>query len=109
MITAEIDLAVLQRLDIKCNIRPEVWSVLLKNEVAKPASVVCACVLKQAFGHLEDVSKLKERKVVGYKCKFCVEVHPTLRAICNHLRKHVQYGNVSSVSATVKVRIPERD
>ncbi|NXA26778.1 ZN462 protein, partial [Ibidorhyncha struthersii] len=61
-------------------------------------------VFKQdrAFGHLEDASKLKERKVVGYKCKFCVEVHPTLRAICNHLRKHVQYGNVSSVSATVK-------
>ncbi|XP_063037201.1 zinc finger protein 462 isoform X4 [Melospiza melodia melodia] len=57
---------------------------------------------ERAFGHLEDVSKLKERKVVGYKCKFCVEVHPTLRAICNHLRKHVQYGNVSSVSATVK-------
>ncbi|XP_074992236.1 zinc finger protein 462-like [Calonectris borealis] len=55
-----------------------------------------------AFGHLEDASKLKERKVVGYKCKFCVEVHPTLRAICNHLRKHIQYGNVSSVSATVK-------
>uniref|UniRef100_A0A8C3K6H4 Zinc finger protein 462 n=1 Tax=Calidris pygmaea TaxID=425635 RepID=A0A8C3K6H4_9CHAR len=57
---------------------------------------------ERAFGHLDDVSKLKERKVVGYKCKFCVEVHPTLRAICNHLRKHVQYGNVSSVSATVK-------
>ncbi|XP_061875228.1 zinc finger protein 462 isoform X4 [Colius striatus] len=57
---------------------------------------------ERAFGHLEDISKLKERKVVGYKCKFCVEVHPTLRAICNHLRKHVQYGNVSSVSATVK-------
>ncbi|KAM8793114.1 zinc finger protein 462 isoform 2-T2 [Eudromia elegans] len=57
---------------------------------------------ERAFGHLEDVSKLKEKKVVGYKCKFCVEVHPTLRAICNHLRKHVQYGNVSSVSAAVK-------
>ncbi|XP_071588054.1 zinc finger protein 462 isoform X2 [Heliangelus exortis] len=57
---------------------------------------------ERAFGHLEDISKLKERKVVGYKCKFCVEVHPTLRAICNHLRKHVQYGNVSSVSAAVK-------
>ncbi|XP_074424352.1 zinc finger protein 462-like isoform X1 [Larus michahellis] len=57
---------------------------------------------ERAFGHLEDASKLKERKVVGYKCKFCVEVHPTLRAICNHLRKHVQYGNVSSVSAAVK-------
>ncbi|OCU00968.1 zinc finger protein 462 [Xenopus laevis] len=35
----------------------------------------------------------KEKTVVGYKCKFCVEVHPTLRAICNHLRRHVQYGN----------------
>ncbi|XP_064495180.1 zinc finger protein 462-like isoform X2 [Pseudopipra pipra] len=56
----------------------------------------------RAFGHLENASNLKERKVVGYKCKFCVEVHPTLRAICNHLRKHVQYGNVSSVSDTVK-------
>ncbi|XP_042636070.1 zinc finger protein 462-like [Catharus ustulatus] len=55
-----------------------------------------------AFGHLEDASNPKERKVVGYKCKFCVEVHPTLRTICNHLRKHVQYGNVSSVSPTVK-------
>ncbi|XP_027525646.1 zinc finger protein 462-like isoform X2 [Corapipo altera] len=54
------------------------------------------------FGHLENASNLKERKVVGYKCKFCVEVHPTLRAICNHLRKHVRYGNVSSVSDTVK-------
>ncbi|XP_052444516.1 zinc finger protein 462 isoform X3 [Carassius gibelio] len=29
---------------------------------------------------------------IGYRCNFCVEVHPTLRAICNHLRKHVQYG-----------------
>ncbi|NWR39023.1 ZN462 protein, partial [Tachuris rubrigastra] len=57
---------------------------------------------ERAFGHLENASNLKERKVVGYKCKFCVEVHPTLRAICNHLRKHVQYGNVSSVSDTVK-------
>ncbi|KAL2294765.1 hypothetical protein Nmel_008513 [Mimus melanotis] len=57
---------------------------------------------EKAFGHLEDASNPKERKVVGYKCKFCVEVHPTLRAICNHLRKHVQYGNVSSVSPTVK-------
>ncbi|XP_064901112.1 zinc finger protein 462-like isoform X2 [Columba livia] len=57
---------------------------------------------ERAFGYLEDASKFKERKVVGYKCKFCVEVHPTLRAICNHLRKHVQYGNVYSVSATEK-------
>ncbi|XP_015262787.1 PREDICTED: zinc finger protein 462 isoform X2 [Gekko japonicus] len=57
---------------------------------------------ERPFGYLEEVSKLKERKVVGYKCKFCVEVHPTLRAICNHLRKHVQYGNGSAVSAAVK-------
>ena len=60
-------------------------------------------VFYQPFGHLEEVPKIKERKVVGYKCKFCVEVHPTLRAICNHLRKHVQYGSVPSVSAAVKV------
>ncbi|EPY84061.1 zinc finger protein 462-like protein [Camelus ferus] len=57
---------------------------------------------ERPFGHLEEVPKIKERKVVGYKCKFCVEVHPTLRAICNHLRKHVQYGSVPAVSATVK-------
>ncbi|XP_023421306.1 zinc finger protein 462 isoform X4 [Cavia porcellus] len=56
----------------------------------------------EPFGHLEEVPKIKERKVVGYKCKFCVEVHPTLRAICNHLRKHVQYGNVPAMSAAVK-------
>uniref|UniRef100_A0AAY5EFX7 Zinc finger protein 462 n=1 Tax=Electrophorus electricus TaxID=8005 RepID=A0AAY5EFX7_ELEEL len=31
---------------------------------------------------------------IGYRCNFCVEMHPTLRAICNHLRKHVQYGEV---------------
>ncbi|XP_030324194.1 zinc finger protein 462 [Calypte anna] len=62
---------------------------------------------ERAFGHLEDASKLKERKVVGYKCKFCVEVHPTLRAICNHLRKHVQYRNVSSVSTTVKQEVED--
>ncbi|XP_059513553.1 zinc finger protein 462 isoform X2 [Myotis daubentonii] len=54
---------------------------------------------ERPFGHLEEVPKIKERKVVGYKCKFCVEVHPTLRAICNHLRKHVQYGSVPAVSA----------
>ena len=28
---------------------------------------------------------------------------PGLRAICNHLRKHVQYGSVPAVSAAVKV------
>ncbi|NXH21573.1 ZN462 protein, partial [Bucco capensis] len=57
---------------------------------------------ERAFGRMEDASNIKEKKIVGYKCKFCVEVHPTLRAICNHLRKHVQYGNISSMSATVK-------
>lgn len=66
--------------------------------------LMATTVFYQPFGHLEEVPKIKERKVVGYKCKFCVEVHPTLRAICNHLRKHVQYGNVPSVSAAVKVR-----
>ncbi|XP_034457802.1 LOW QUALITY PROTEIN: zinc finger protein 462 [Hippoglossus hippoglossus] len=25
---------------------------------------------------------------IGFRCNFCVEVHSTLRAICNHLRKH---------------------
>lgn len=34
----------------------------------------------------------KERNVVGYKCSFCFEVHPTPRAISNHLRKHVAFG-----------------
>ncbi|MEE6509911.1 hypothetical protein FKM82_028417 [Ascaphus truei] len=51
----------------------------------------------------QEVHKhLKEKEVVGYKCKFCVEVHPTLRAICNHLRKHVQYGKVTSIHSDVK-------
>ncbi|XP_046724222.1 zinc finger protein 462 isoform X4 [Silurus meridionalis] len=35
---------------------------------------------------------LAEKAPIGYRCNFCVEIHPTLRAICNHLRKHVQYG-----------------
>ncbi|XP_055488522.1 zinc finger protein 462 isoform X2 [Leucoraja erinacea] len=38
------------------------------------------------------VSMDKERNVVGYKCSFCFEVHPTPRAISNHLRKHVAFG-----------------
>lgn len=33
---------------------------------------------------------------VGFRCNFCIEMHPTLRAICNHLRKHVQYGEVKA-------------
>lgn len=40
------------------------------------------------------VDNTGEKTPVGYRCNFCVEVHPTLRAICNHLRKHVQYGEV---------------
>ncbi|XP_048877112.1 zinc finger protein 462 [Brienomyrus brachyistius] len=40
----------------------------------------------------EKVGSRVHKAPVGYKCNFCVEVHPTLRAICNHLRKHVQYG-----------------
>ncbi|XP_066501632.1 zinc finger protein 462 isoform X2 [Hoplias malabaricus] len=35
-----------------------------------------------------------DKAPIGYRCNFCVEMHPTLRAICNHLRKHVQYGEV---------------
>ncbi|XP_069486924.1 zinc finger protein 462 isoform X2 [Ambystoma mexicanum] len=59
--------------------------------------------LEKNLGQPDDPLKpVKEKTVVGYKCKFCVEVHPTLRAICNHLRKHVQYGNVPSVPAELK-------
>uniref|UniRef100_A0A3Q1GXC4 Zinc finger protein 462 n=1 Tax=Acanthochromis polyacanthus TaxID=80966 RepID=A0A3Q1GXC4_9TELE len=35
-----------------------------------------------------------DRTPIGFRCKFCIEIHPTLRAICNHLRKHVHYGEV---------------
>lgn len=66
--------------------------------------LMATTVFYQPFGQLEEVPKIKERKVVGYKCKFCVEVHPTLRAICNHLRKHVQYGSVPAVK--VRTRRP---
>uniref|UniRef100_A0A8C5LM86 Zinc finger protein 462 n=1 Tax=Leptobrachium leishanense TaxID=445787 RepID=A0A8C5LM86_9ANUR len=51
---------------------------------------------------VQDVIPNKEKIVVGYKCKFCVEVHPTLRAICNHLRKHIQYGNVPTLPTDIK-------
>ncbi|KAG9354149.1 hypothetical protein JZ751_012273 [Albula glossodonta] len=44
----------------------------------------------------EKVDNHAEKTPVGYRCNFCVEVHPTLRAICNHLRKHVQYGEVKA-------------
>ncbi|XP_016389214.1 zinc finger protein 462-like isoform X2 [Sinocyclocheilus rhinocerous] len=38
------------------------------------------------------VESIPNKTPIGYRCNFCVEVHTTLRAICNHLRKHVQYG-----------------
>uniref|UniRef100_A0A3Q0SJ36 Zinc finger protein 462 n=1 Tax=Amphilophus citrinellus TaxID=61819 RepID=A0A3Q0SJ36_AMPCI len=38
--------------------------------------------------------KVSKHTPIGFRCNFCVEIHPTLRAICNHLRKHVQYGEV---------------
>ncbi|KAM4809120.1 zinc finger protein 462 [Rhinophrynus dorsalis] len=43
-----------------------------------------------------------EKVIVGYRCNFCVEVHPTLRAICNHLRKHIQYGNTPPLPPDLK-------
>ncbi|XP_051962217.1 zinc finger protein 462-like isoform X1 [Xyrauchen texanus] len=43
------------------------------------------------------VDGMGEMTPIGYRCNFCVEVHPTLRAICNHLRKHVQYGEAKEV------------
>ncbi|XP_028272946.1 zinc finger protein 462 [Parambassis ranga] len=53
---------------------------------------------KQKAAELPDNKLDKESPVnntpIGFRCKFCVEIHPTLRAICNHLRKHVQYGEV---------------
>uniref|UniRef100_UPI003AADFD9B zinc finger protein 462 isoform X2 n=1 Tax=Centroberyx gerrardi TaxID=166262 RepID=UPI003AADFD9B len=53
---------------------------------------------KQKATELPETKPEKENPVnkapIGFRCNFCVEVHPTLRAICNHLRKHVQYGEV---------------
>ncbi|XP_014351876.1 zinc finger protein 462 isoform X1 [Latimeria chalumnae] len=57
--------------------------------------------------HLDAPKAAKEKKIVGYKCKFCVEVHPTLRAICNHLRKHVQYADGKLKSTSVKQEVVE--
>ncbi|XP_043952466.1 zinc finger protein 462 isoform X1 [Gambusia affinis] len=39
-----------------------------------------------------EKESLANKTPIGFRCNFCVEIHPTLRAICNHLRKHVQYG-----------------
>ncbi|KAJ8286619.1 hypothetical protein GJAV_G00041220 [Gymnothorax javanicus] len=44
----------------------------------------------------EKFANQADKTPIGYRCNFCVEVHPTLRAICNHLRKHVQYGEVKA-------------
>ncbi|KAM3599929.1 uncharacterized protein V6R79_014030 [Siganus canaliculatus] len=41
-----------------------------------------------------DKENPENKTPIGFRCNFCIEVHPTLRAICNHLRKHVQYGEV---------------
>ncbi|XP_041815848.1 zinc finger protein 462 isoform X2 [Chelmon rostratus] len=53
---------------------------------------------KQKAAELPEAKPEKESPVnkapIGFRCNFCREVHPTLRAICNHLRKHVQYGEV---------------
>ncbi|XP_068609149.1 zinc finger protein 462 [Brachionichthys hirsutus] len=52
---------------------------------------------QRASGPPEKVSAEEsplDRVPVGFRCNFCIEVHPTLRAICNHLRKHIQYGEV---------------
>ncbi|XP_016112720.1 zinc finger protein 462-like [Sinocyclocheilus grahami] len=52
-----------------------------------------------------------DKTPIGYRCNFCVEVHSTLRAICNHLRKHVQYGeakegHVKQEAAEMPVAVP---
>ncbi|KAM8827922.1 zinc finger protein 462 isoform 2-T6 [Spinachia spinachia] len=53
---------------------------------------------KQKAAELPETKPEKDNLLnnapIGFRCNFCVEMHPTLRAICNHLRKHVQYGEV---------------
>ncbi|KAM6901865.1 zinc finger protein 462 [Lycodopsis pacificus] len=53
---------------------------------------------KQKAAELPETKPEKENPVnnapIGFRCNFCIKMHPTLRAICNHLRKHVQYGEV---------------
>ncbi|XP_073522943.1 zinc finger protein 462 isoform X3 [Phyllobates terribilis] len=63
------------------------------------------CDIVAADGKQEKTGSGQEglkENIVGYKCKFCVEIHPTLRAICNHLRKHVQYGNAPPLPPELK-------
>ncbi|XP_052392532.1 zinc finger protein 462 isoform X1 [Carassius gibelio] len=57
------------------------------------------------------VDGTSDKTPIGYRCNFCVEVHSTLRAICNHLRKHVQYGearegHVKQEAAEMPVAVP---
>uniref|UniRef100_A0A673ILR0 Zinc finger protein 462-like n=1 Tax=Sinocyclocheilus rhinocerous TaxID=307959 RepID=A0A673ILR0_9TELE len=47
-----------------------------------------------------------DKTPIGYRCNFCVEVHSTLRAICNHLRKHVQYGEAKEGHVKVRASKP---
>nr|XP_023658195.1 zinc finger protein 462-like isoform X1 [Paramormyrops kingsleyae]XP_023658203.1 zinc finger protein 462-like isoform X1 [Paramormyrops kingsleyae] len=59
----------------------------------------------QLDGTPEKLENHASNVPIGYRCNFCVEVHPTLRAICNHLRKHVQYGETKA--GRVKHEVPE--
>ncbi|XP_037835200.1 zinc finger protein 462 isoform X2 [Kryptolebias marmoratus] len=64
---------------------------------------------KQKTGELPENKPEKESlpnnsTPVGFRCNFCAEIHSTLRAICNHLRKHVQYGEVKEGHVKVHAR-----
>uniref|UniRef100_A0A096MI35 Zinc finger protein 462 n=1 Tax=Poecilia formosa TaxID=48698 RepID=A0A096MI35_POEFO len=61
--------------------RPKWISSIFRSKLKKENIVV--------VNHQES---LANKTPIGFRCNFCVEIHPTLRAICNHLRKHVQYG-----------------
>ncbi|XP_063770207.1 zinc finger protein 462 isoform X1 [Pseudophryne corroboree] len=77
--------------------RQERRKQLLHKQKIAENSISDAKSEKTGGGQEAVHKRLTEKVVVGYKCKFCVEVHPTLRAICNHLRKHVQYGNAPPI------------
>ncbi|CAI9564776.1 unnamed protein product [Staurois parvus] len=82
--------------------RQERRKQLLQKQKTAESSVPDGKQEKTGSGQETVKKRLKEKVVVGYKCKFCVEVHPTLRAICNHLRKHIQYGNAPSLPPELK-------
>ncbi|XP_072260455.1 zinc finger protein 462 isoform X3 [Pyxicephalus adspersus] len=83
--------------------RQERRKQLLQKQKTESSVSDCKQEKLQTGNDQETVKKgLKEKAVVGYKCNFCVEVHPTLRAICNHLRKHIQYGNDPPLSPELK-------